>query len=211
MYRMGSVLLILLTVSLVGFSAIAQDDLKPLVRKGESAIISGDYQSALDYFQQVVQKLQDLVGAAFEQYMPKVLPGWEAGELERNSWAGTTQDFSGNMVNLTQEFKRTSDGKVCEVNLLNWPQTVNSMRKSFEMYKQMGDMLNADPNVNITIKDQGTWTIVRVVEKEADRTQVQAICENALITIAINYANAPEADQILQGMDLAGIDKQAQR
>ena len=65
--------------------------------------------------------------------------------------------------------------------------------------------------MNITIKDQGTWTIVRVVEKEADRTQVQAICENALITIAINYANAPEADQILQGMDLAGIDKQAQR
>ena len=52
---------------------------------------------------------------------------------------------------------------------------------------------------------------MRVVEKERDRTQVQAVSENAMVSIEVNYAGAKEADQYLKAMNLVALDKQAQR
>jgi hypothetical protein len=207
----GVLVIVLTAVLMIGSSVTAQDDLKSLVKKGQSAFDAKDYQSALEYFQQVVQKLQNLVGAAFEQYMPKALPGWEAGELQRQSWAGTSEEFTGNMVNLSQKFTRTSDGKTCRIDLVNWPQSVTAVKQSLDMYKQMGDMMNADPNINMSINEKDGWTVLRIVDLQQNTTQIQAVSNNAMISIDANYPDAKEANQYLDAMDLSAIEHKAKR
>jgi hypothetical protein len=213
MHKRNLVLLLALlsVMSFVATGAVAQDDLSTLVKKGEKAIDAKDYQEAIDYFQQVVAKLQTLVEAAFETFMPNALPGWEAGEIKSQSWAHTTEEQAGNMTNISQEFTRTSDGKTVTVNLSNWPHVVAGLKQSLDSYKQMESMVNTDPNMSITFDERDGWTIMRVVDKRGGSTQIQAVGEQAMVSIDADYPDAEEPDQYLQSMNLAGIAKKATR
>ena len=190
---------------------VAQGDLKPLVKKGEKAIDAKDYQAALDYFQQVVGKLQNLVEVAFETFMPDALSGWDAGEIRSQSWAQTTEGYAGNMTNINRVFTRTSDGKKVTVNLSNWPQIVSGLRQSLDAYKQMEDMMNMDPNTKITFDERDGWTIMRIVDQKRGSTQIQAVGESAMVSVEADYADAKEADQYLRSINLAGIGGAATR
>jgi hypothetical protein len=201
----------LMMVFVLAPDVVGQGDIKPLVKKGEEAIDAKDYQAALDYFQQVVGKLQNLVEAAFETFMPKTLPGWEAGEIRSQSWAQTGEGYAGNMTNITQVFTRTSDGKKVTVNLSNWPHVVTGLKQSLEAYKGMESMMNMDPNTKITFDDRDGWTIMRIVDLEGGSTQIQAVGEQAMVSVEADYPDAKEADQYLLSMNLAGISKKAER
>lgn len=211
MKRRRTCLLIVIACVALSTAAFAQQDLKPLVKQGERAIDAGNYQEALDYFQQVVQQLQNLVGAAFESFMPKALSGWEAGELNRQSWAGTSEEYTGNTTNITQTFTRKSDGKTIQINLTNWPHLLQGLKQSADAYKQMSSMMANNPEMTLTFEERGDWTVMRVVENERGRTTLNAFSESAMISIEADYPDAKEADDYLSAIDLAGVNKQAQR
>ena len=104
-------------------TSMAQDDITPLVDEGRKALAAGKYQEALTLFQQVVQKIQAQVSQSFESFMPDALSGWVAGEIESQSWAGTTDEMTHNMTHITREYTRKSDEVECTVNITNWPQS----------------------------------------------------------------------------------------
>jgi len=210
MFRLLVISALLLTL-IVPLPAAAQDDLKPLVEKGRKAIDSKDYQAALDHFQQVVQKLQEIVGAAFEHLMPEAPTGWDAGELTRYSWAGTSEEFSGNMINISQKFTRKSDGKVCRINIVNWPQQMAALKQALATYKQMGDMLNANSNVQFSIEETGGWTVMRMVNQDSRATEIRALSEHVMVSIELDDPDAKAGEMFLNLMNLADIEKRTKR
>ena len=75
-------------------------------------------------FQQVVAKVQKYVEASFEKFLPGAFAGWEAGEIESQSWTQTSDEFAGNMTNLSRDYR--SGDKLITINLNNWPHWRNA-------------------------------------------------------------------------------------
>jgi hypothetical protein len=65
-----------------------------LINKGQEALNSGEYQKALDLFQKVVQQLQSMLSESIERFFPEAFSGWDAGEIESQSWAGATEELA---------------------------------------------------------------------------------------------------------------------
>ena len=143
--------------------AAAGDEVTDLADKAKQTYAAGNYQEALDLFQQVVQKIQAMVSQSFERFIPKALAGWEVGEIESQSWSGTTGETSQHMTNLSCEYTREKDEAECTLNITNWPHLIQGYRQTAQMYKQMGDMLNADPNTKITMEEKDGWMILRLL------------------------------------------------
>ncbi len=198
------VFLVLLT-ALVTNVADAQDDPIALADEGRSALKAGDNQKALELFQQVVQSLQAMLAESLEQFIPAARKGWSAGEIRSNSWTGTTEQTISNMTNLSCEYKRESDGARLTVSLTNWPHLVTGMRQSLTMYKQMPQVMTADPNRQITVEDSGDWTILRIHDKKRESADVHAVHEHAMFTIDLDRGEMGVADDYLGSVNLSDL------
>jgi len=185
--------------------AHAGDDVTPLVEKGRKAYADGDYQAALEYFQQVVQMIQAGLSESFEGYFPEALSGWTADEIKSQSWTGTTEDGAHSMTNLTREYRREDGGVQCTIALTNWPQVVQGMRQSLTMYKQMGAMMNQDPDKEVSVEEKDGWTILIMVEIEDNSTQIMAVSDKLMLNIDLNSKESKIAREYLGKMDLKAL------
>jgi hypothetical protein len=185
--------------------AYAGDEVAPLVEKGRKAYEAGDYQAALGYFQQVVQLIQASLSQSFERFFPEPLSGWTADEIESHSWSGTSQDGTQNMTNLSRDYQRESDGIGCTITFSNWPQMIQGLKQSVSMYKQMGEMMNQDPNMQVSVDERDGWTVLKVVEIESEQTQITALADDMMITIDLETSESGIADEYFARIDLKGI------
>lgn len=192
-------------VSATVLPAHAEKDVAPLIKKGEEAVNAKDYQSAIDYFQQVVMELHGLLGATMGGFMPPALAGWEAGEIEKQSWSGATNDSAQNLTNVSQTFTRKSDGKTCQIAVVNWPEMVTGMKQSVDAYKKMSEMMKSNPEMTMTVEERDGWTILRIVDKRMATTTLNAVSDGAYVMVTANYADATEADRYFAAMNLSGI------
>lgn len=188
-----------------GGFATAGDDVTALADKAKQAYADGNYQEALDLFQQVVQKIQAMVSQSFERFMPKALAGWEAGEIESQSWSGTTGETAQHMTNLSCEYTREKDEAECTVNITNWPHLLAGYRQTAQMYKQMGDMMNADPDTKIDVEETDGWVIIKIVEVSDESVQIAAIHDKLMVGIEFDQNEPDVADNYLKNIDLAGL------
>jgi hypothetical protein len=202
--------LLLLAITVFIPAAQAQKDMSSLIDKGQKAISNGEYQAALELFQQVVQELQSRLSASIEQFLPGALSGWEAGEIESQSWAGASQEGTHNMTNLTRVYTRKSDGASCRINITNWPMMIQGLKQSLTMYKQMPQLLTADPDKQMSIEEKNDWLLMTMLDKSSQDAQVNAIHDNFLVTIEFNQPDLAPAEQYLKSMDLAGLSKSGQ-
>lgn len=187
-------------------TAVAQDDITPLVDEGRKALAAGDYQKALEYFQQVVQKIQAQVSQSFEKFMPDALSGWEAGEIESQSWAGTTDEVTHNMSHITREYTRKEDGTQCTITLSNWPQMVEGIRQSVSMYKQMARMTQSDPETQVSVEEKDEWVLLKIVEVGETAT-VTAVGDKQMVSIEVDRDDMSIADAYLGKIDLKGLEQ----
>jgi len=185
--------------------AAAGDEVTDLADKAKQAYAAGNYQEALDLFQQVVQRIQAMVSQSFERFMPKAQAGWEAGEIESQSWSGTTGETSQHMTNLSCEYTREKDEAECTVNIANWPHLIQGYRQTAQMYKQMGDMLNADPDTKISVEETDGWVIIKVVEVADENVQVTAVHDDLMVNIEFDRNEPDVAASYLKSIDLAGL------
>lgn len=193
------------SVLLVASSVTAQDDINTLIEEGRKSVDAGNYQKAIEQFQAVVQKLQDQLGGAIERYFPDPPPGWEAGEIESQSWAGGTAEGSHNMLNITREYTRQSDNTRCTVTMTNWPQMVQAFQQSLQTYKQMQQVMRNNPDVDLTFEERDDWTVMKIVEKQSQNVQVTAVHDRLIVSVALEGAGGGAADPFVNSIDFKGI------
>jgi hypothetical protein len=186
-------------------AAFSQDDVLPLIDKGKKAVADGDYQTAVSLFQQVVQQLQTKLGGAMERFLPKPPSGWTAGEVEAQSWTGTSSEASHAMTNISREYRRESDDARCTINITNWPTMVQGLRQTVDMYKNMQSMMRQDPEREISFDEKDGWTIMRMVDKVSKSSQMQAVSETYMVSVDLNRDDSAAVDAFLGGLDLAGL------
>jgi len=203
-------LIVVVVVCMFTGTALAQDDITPLVDEGRKALAAGNYQEALALFQQVVQQIQSKMSQSLEKFIPPAPAGWEADDIESQTWAGSTNESSHNMIYITREYKRQSDGVECAINITNWPQIVQAMTQSFAMYKQMGDMMNVDPNTKISMDEIDGWQILKVVSTESETAIVNAAYNKLMVTVEVDRDDIGIADEFLNKVDLKGLGGSAQ-
>ena len=201
-------LLFVMTVFVTAISA--QEDMSSLVDKGQQAIKSGEYQTALELFQQVVQQLQSKLSASIEKFFPGALSGWEAGEIESQSWAGVTEEGTQNMTNLTRVYTRKSDGARCQINITNWPMMVQGLKQSLQVYKQMPQLLTADPDKQMSFEEKNGWMLMKMLDKKSKDAQVNAIHDHFMVNVEFNKPELAPAEQYVKSMDLTGLSKSGQ-
>jgi hypothetical protein len=192
-------------VLLVASSVTAQDDINKLIDAGRKSVDAGDYQKAIEQFQTVVQKLQDRLGGAIERYFPDPPPGWEAGEIESQSWAGGTAEGSHNMLNITREYTRQSDNTRCTVTMTNWPQMVQAFQQSLQSYRQMQQVMQGNPDVDLTFEERDGWTVMKIVEKQSRSVQVTAVHDRLIVSVALDGSDGGAADPFVNSIDFKSI------
>jgi len=185
--------------------AFSQDDVLPLIDKGKKAVADGDYQTAVGLFQQVVQRLQTKLSGAMERFMPKPPAGWEAGEVETQSWTGTSNEESHAMTNISREYRRASDEARCTINITNWPTIVQGLRQTVDMYKNMQSMMQQDPDTEFSFEEKDGWSIMRMIDKASKSSQVQAVSDTYMVSVDLDRDDSAALDAFLGGLDLAGL------
>ncbi len=191
-------------------AAMAQEDMSSLIDKGQQAVKSGEYQTALELFQKVVQQLQSKLSASIEKFFPGALSGWEAGEIESQSWAGVTEEGTHNMTNLTRVYTRKSDGARCRINITNWPMMVQGLKQSLQVYKQMPQLLTADPDKQMSFEGKNGWMLMKMLDKKSKEVQVNAIHDHFMVNVEFNKPELAPAEQYVKSMDLTGLSKSGQ-
>ncbi|UCG53394.1 MAG: hypothetical protein JSW58_07530 [Candidatus Latescibacterota bacterium] len=205
--RVATVLAIVVSMLLcVAVSATAaDDDITALVDSGRTALAEGNYQEALDLFQQVVQKIQAMVSQSFEQFLPGALTGWTAGEIESQSWAGTTGEGSHRMTHLTREYTREKDDARCTINITNWPHLVQGFQQSMQAYKQMEQLMSADPRMQVEVDSKDEWTILKVVDSTEKTVQLSAVHKKLMVSIEVDKEEVAVAEEYLGKINLTGL------
>lgn len=191
-------------------AAMAQEDMSSLIDKGQQAVKSGEYQTALELFQKVVQQLQSKLSASIEKFFPGALSGWEAGEIESQSWAGVTEEGTHNMTNLTRVYTRKSDGARCRINITNWPMMVQGLKQSLQVYKQMPQLLTADPDKQMSFEGKNGWMLMKMLDEKSKDVQVNAIHDHFMVNVEFNKPELAPAEQYVKSMDLTGLSKSGQ-
>ena len=197
----------LLVVLLLGRPVNAQDDITPLIDAGRKSVAAGDYQKALEQFQQVVQKIQAQLSASIEKFFPDAPGGWEAGEIDSQSWSGSTAEGTNSMTNITRRYTRSSDKARCNINMTNWPQMVQTFRQSLDTYKQMQQIMQNNPDMDLSFEERDGWTLMKIVQKDSKNVQINAVHDKLIISIELNRPEPDVADQFVRALDLAGISK----
>jgi len=185
--------------------SFSQDDVLPLIEKGKKAVADGDYQTAVGVFQQVVQKLQTKLSGAMERFMPKPPAGWEADDVESQSWTGTTKEESHAMTNISRVYRRGSDDAQCTISITNWPAIVQGLRQTVDMYKNMQSMMQQDPDTQVSFEDKDGWTIMRTIDKASKTSQVQAVSDTYMVSVDLDRDDSAALDAFLGGLDFAGL------
>ena len=127
------------------------------------------------------------------------------GEIESQSWSGTTGETSQHMTNLSCEYTRKKDEAECTLNITNWPHLIQGYRQTAQMYKQMGDMLNADPNTKITMEEKDGWVILKIIDVSDGNVQIAAVHDQLMVNIEFDRNEPDVADNYLKNIDLAGL------
>jgi len=209
--NVGTCFVLLLFVITVFVTAVsAQEDMSSLIDKGQKAVKNGEYQSALELFQQVVQQLQSKLSASIETFFPDALSGWEAGEIESQSWAGATEEGTHNMANLTREYTRKADGARCQISVTNWPMMIQGLKQSLQIYKQMPQLLTADPDKQMSFEEKDSWVLVKLLDKKSKDVQINAIHDHFIVNVEFNKPELAPAEQYIKAMDLISLGKSGQ-
>ncbi|UCH85194.1 MAG: hypothetical protein JSW50_05760 [Candidatus Latescibacterota bacterium] len=199
---------LVLTIALLWSTAgpaLGDDEVTDLAEKARKAYAAGDYQEALNLYQQIVQHIQAMVSASLERFMPQAPAGWEAAEIESQSWTGSTDETSQRMTNLTREYTRESDEAECTVVIANWPQMIQGYRQTIQMFEQMGDMMNADPDTKVTKTTKDGWDILKIVEVSDGAVQLSAVHDQIIVHIELDRNEPGVADTFLNSIDLPGL------
>jgi hypothetical protein len=179
----------------------AGDDVSSLSAQGLKAYQGGDYQKALDLFQQVVIIIQNSLGASFESFFPKPPKGFTAGEIEDSSVAGVAGGASHRATSLICKYTRTSDNAVVTVSITNMPISVQAIRQSMQMFldPQMKAMLANSPDAP-SVEERDGWTLMTQPDGSVD-----AATEELMLSIQSNQVGKEVLAQFLGGVDLLGL------
>jgi hypothetical protein len=82
---------------------------------------------------------------------------------------------------------------------------IQGLKQSVSMYKQMGEMMNQDPNMQVSVDERDGWTVLKVVEIESEQTQITALADDMMITIDLETSESGIADEYFARIDLKGI------
>jgi len=177
------------------------------IAAGLKAFQAGKTQDSIAHLQKAISLMQDVLGGDLARYLPKAPKGWEAGEIKKQSYAGTGT-ATATITQITRVYVRTADKVKVRISLTNSPQLIQGQKAALKAFRnpQMLRIINQDPKKQAKLIDRDGWAGWSMIEK-GRRAAVTAFSEACALTIRLSQAEADVLEMFLTSTDLKGLAK----
>lgn len=195
----------------VGFwarSAEPAGDPAQAIKEGMAQYEKGHPAEAIQSLQKAIELIQQRQQAGVEMCLPKALPGWQAGELERDQFAGGTGEVQTTFFKISRTFTRAADEATLTVSLLNSPQYILPQREMLKALKGnalMVQAMNQDGNTKLSFIERDGWSGWQKLDKGTPEGELVLLAEGWMLEIRASVADAAVVEKALGGVDLKGI------
>jgi hypothetical protein len=178
------------------------------IREGLSLYEKGKPGEAIQSLQKAIELIQQQQQAGVENYLPKTIAGWKAGEVEREQYAGGTGDGAAAFFKVSRTFTRPGDEAQMTVSLLNAPELIVPQKALLDGMKANPMLLQAmsqQGNVKATFVERDGWAGWRRVDQDTPESQVILLAQSWMLEVRVGIADGAVVDAAAQAVNLKAI------